>query len=442
MQFRICFAFMKIFVNFEPDGSITGPGSYMVKTILDEFKRLGNLSIVMDEKIGDMIDRENLLYDGCIGKLQNNQSDTFLPSIEYPVVGPNLATSAVTSSTTIVIGSVYNNSIPTTAVQVMEAFKSFSTEVWMSIANVLLILNLLIILSLCCLKRGDLKISTCLKAVSLSFQSILAAVLKQHSPVQSFIVKFSGRLILFLLSYFTFLMAFYFASLIKTDAVVFKTPDTISTYDDLLRRPNMRPMWMRGLNDHSSFESADKTSQMGRIWQRAVSMGVNQSRFGYESEELGRAAKLTATKQAVVLVSDLVMRTIVTNICSYSRITNSFTDVNLWYKSGPGAKEKLDVHVVSSYTNKHQRRTYEQITRRSFEFGIISKNMEGATFIPCEGKCNEVRDCASNQIIIPKHTIDAPGFRYFKELLVGIVFAFQLGCIFLIMEQVSRIKRF
>ena len=96
-----------------------------------------------------------------------------------------------------------------------------------------------------------------------------ANIMKQHTSYNIREQLLRRQLVLLLFAVFSFLIMFYFSSMIKTEMVVQRRPETISSYEDLLAKPNIKPLWAKPLNDHWDFMNAGGNTAEGRIWERA-----------------------------------------------------------------------------------------------------------------------------------------------------------------------------
>ena len=94
-----------------------------------------------EEKLGELIvgsscsSDSSKHYDGCIGQLQRNESDTMFPMIQFPLIADGIQQGFLVLASRTIIGSVYNNS-ETGHLQelgVMSAFMAFDALIWIMI---------------------------------------------------------------------------------------------------------------------------------------------------------------------------------------------------------------------------------------------------------------------------------------------------------------------
>ena len=115
--------------------------------------------------------------------------------------------------------------------------------------------------------------------VDLTADTLVACVLRQHSSLASLSrirSKREARVSVVwttytLLTLTSFLVTFYLTSMIKTEMVVYKRPDTVESLQELLDS-NRRPNWFKVFVDADAFRHAAKGSLANAVWQKALSM--------------------------------------------------------------------------------------------------------------------------------------------------------------------------
>lgn len=414
------------------DGKVKGMMAPLYEMTFDILRAMGNITMDAVEHMGDLIDSQRMLYDGCIGRLQNNLSDILMPMMVHPILGPGLIHGHPMWWQRTMITASYNKSnTGDIHTDVMEVFELFDLGVWamtaFTFACFLVTIPLILFLnkSLIFLRRNKiLKLRSMIKpSVSLTWQIILGNVLHQNSSYEVRNNKFPFRFQLLLLVIYSFLVSFYFTSMIKTDMVVQKTPDTVSSYQEIIDRPDINPYWYRGLREHVEFEQAEPDSPMGQIWQRAVRRGINQSRFEGDQESVMKIMGEFRAQKAVCLLPGYSEQSCLTNVCGAFKMLGYTSDIHLWIRYDDSAQERHTGLMISSHMKPGNLHKLQSILKAVMEEGLnhmLIKNME--YFFAKDKYVPEVRDCASNKIIYPdSHNILAPGIPHFRLLFVTIV---------------------
>ena len=223
---------------------------------------------------------------------------------------------------------------------------------------------------------------------------------------------------------FSFLISNYFSSMIQTDMVVQKRPETVSTYQELLsRQPHMVPLWLRNLDDHVEFMNAAKDTNEGRIWQRAMDFGIDKCRVSSDIVNINKHSITMSAGKTVWLGPSYLISVMVTNACLLSRETGINADKNAWIKADPHAKEVLRGSMVNAHLSKAMQDMIHKKTMIAFERKLIEQAIKSLEYtMSVSGKpgftgSKSVRDCVANTIIYPDHDgIQKPDLNYYRHL--------------------------
>ena len=239
---RLCLSALPTLVQVDRSASgqvkLSGIVGTVFNSILELLLMRANVTYLDADKQGDIVNERRQMYDGCLGMLQRNESDTFFPMLEYPVMGPGLRHRFPFTTQRSMIVSAYNRSSAEMTTGVLDAFQSFSLDLWLAIAASFALLavvlasvhtvyqrlpvfrprikwfqrNILLTRrSNCCLQR-------CCKSV------VYGAIAKQHSSYHIAHQSSANLILVYALALFAFLTGFFFCSMIKTDMVVIKLP--------------------------------------------------------------------------------------------------------------------------------------------------------------------------------------------------------------------------
>ena len=389
-----------------------------------------NASLMSMNKQGD-IDSVTMMFDGCLGRLQRNESDVTIPVLPFPLLGNGLIHSTTAGASKVVIGSLYNNTAAPSHMDVVDAFNSFTRQLWSLTILTTAILTFVVFMmfrsKLLSLPKSDAagkhwfrltKWQRTRRCLSQALIVATANILKQHTSY-SFRGKLLRRkIILLLFAVFSLLIMLYFSSMIKTEMVIQKRPETISSYEDLLAKPSTKPLWSKQLNSHWDFMKAGRNTSEGRIWERAKRIGIDSCFLSSEADIQPNIGPIER-QEAVWLWPNYIMDVVITNICAFSRANGVFADVNMWARSDEHAREKLNVMMLSAAMHPDSVNKFNRIEQAEFEHHIRFKTLKRMEFsvFPNTGS-KSVRDCVANRIIYPDYDIKAVHLRHYSRLFV------------------------
>jgi hypothetical protein len=442
MTARVCYPEIENFLEYSSStGKFSGVLAAMFHTFMEDtlMPILNNISYVGESNFGHVVDKNSLTYSGCVGSLQKNESDIMpLPHI-YPITGPGLHQGPVCLSDSISLMSAYLNNELTRKSDVMESFSSFDLSVWMTLLFSLVITAIVFSVSHNMHygrshgKGRILQLKTTVTAwkgtrhrpdpiiLETTSNLIIGSLLKQYSIIN--VSQNRGLRVLILSAIiFTFLIGHYFSTFIKTQLVTPLKPITITTYDEVLERPEVRPVWIQDLAEHDDFEYATQGSKPKAIWDKAVSMNISQSMAkGSEKDFLAFAIKIVK-QEAVIFVKSSWMMFLFTGICAFSRNMDIFPNAIGLARIDEETKETLAGIPTGSEFYANNKKNSRLITHRvhhAFEEGLITKwisLLDFAMYKPTPGKLDEIRICLSNKIITKHTDRESPKIGHFSKL--------------------------
>ena len=402
-------------------------------TIDNVWRFFPNASFLSLNKLGDR-NLKTMMFDGCLGRLQRNESDTAIPGITLPLLAEGLMHGTIGHASKVTMWSVYNNTAVPSDADVMDAFDSFTGQLWfctfLTTAFLTVVLFLIFYFNLLSLpqskERGDLfrrltkmtKRQRTRRCMDQALLIVTANVLKQHTSYSFRGKLLRRRMILFLIAVFSFLIINYFSSMIKTEMVVQKRPETISSYEELLAKPNVKPLWPKSLNIHWAFMNANRNTAEGRIWERTKKFGPD-SCFLKGGGDLRKHMGSISRQEAVWFHPINSMSVMVMKTCALHHASGLYTDVNMWYKSDENARENLEVMMLSAELRPDSVKKFNRIIEAEFEHHLQHKALKRIEFSasPNTG-IKSVRDCVANRIIYPDYQMETVHLSHFNRLLL------------------------
>jgi hypothetical protein len=448
MELRVCSVAIPDVLELRADKRIGGILAPLLYDFLDNFRRpFRNVTIISGGNLGSKRG-DGGVFDGCMAHLIQNQSDIAFPLVKFPSDIPHVMQSSSLLSSKTVILSAYNNNNFTdgSEANVMDAFHSFSRGLWtLNIFTAAVFVCILVglfnsrILCVRLTKRRK-RIS---KSASLmqSLNILLANILKQHSSYSYCSRRASAKWILFLFALCSFLVIFYFSSMIKTEMVVQNEPETITSYTDILEK-RTKPLWLMQLDDHAEFEQADLNTREGKIWILAHDVGIEKC-FWKGVANILRGINPIATSEAVWLGPGYLGQAIIRNVCPYLRQNNLHDDRNLLVKSDSTAQEHLMGLLYSEYTHPKVAKKFNQLTQIELEKGFAVKHLRLLEFVVAPEKGGiPLRECMINKILYPDYEIRAMPLHFYQKLFSMHGYIILSGLLTLVLEiSVFRMRR-
>ena len=138
MSLRLCYT-KTAFLLWVPDSGQPAGGEFGggISDIANSFLKLllmitKNVTVQSDENFA-YVEHEEKRYAGCMGRLQQNQSDLIATESLYPAFGHNLTTGPVIYSDKMAFFSYYSNLFPRKHADIMQSFDAFTVTLWIMI---------------------------------------------------------------------------------------------------------------------------------------------------------------------------------------------------------------------------------------------------------------------------------------------------------------------
>ena len=415
MQVRSCVPTFARLTEVSVDGRrITGILSPIYDTIIDLLRRQSvNVSLNAADALGDPASRHP---EGCLGRLISNESDTISVIAKLPAAATGIRYAYVATTSTTTIVSTYDSDIKEALTDVTEVFYAFSADVY-AVVMMLLVLAWLLAFSSLLVTRRRLSQTGCRQCLRTSWKVMLGTSGKQFSSFGYRSRTWRWRACLMICFCLCSTVYFFFASMIKTEKVVLKRPDTVSTYEEVLRSAHVRPVWAKQFSDYQDFESAPKDSEKGRIWQRALHLGLPDSIIPVDFEWTRAVAIDIARHRSVFIGPGYLLPMFVSNVCSMSRQTGFFLHVNAWMKQDPSDCESLLGYLRSAVTSPQVTLVIHRATQSMLEHSLVRQSIKRMHFImsPDPGTKRQ-EDCTSNVIVYPDREPSHPNARHYRRL--------------------------
>lgn len=351
------------FLEYDESKNIfTGLTAFIANDIFATVKKIAakkNYTLALQPRrgYGEPLANNNGSYTGCIGQMQNNQSDLMMMLVDYPSKVENVSVGMMVTSTYLDIGSAYTFEGKEVST-VLSMFKSFDVLLYLIIAASLLIIwwisRVKILANRSLFARNSFSIIGRPGTRGRRTSKNKVAPATDESPDEPFgpdkssakakrvksgvkkaaranlfrlILHFCkivpldepatlfDRVIFLTVSLMGFWLLFYFSSLIKTELVVIKDPFIIQSYEDILKH-KVRPLFIRGGYHHYHYKFARDKSIEREIWDKSVQKyGLDKVLIDLNYSGLLSLLFEVFERKTVILLDDLVSRIVTKSIC-------------------------------------------------------------------------------------------------------------------------------
>ena len=422
-----------------------------------------NLTVQSEENFVN-VEHQRKGHAGCLGRLQQNQSDLIATESLYPTIGQNLTNGPVVNGDKTAFLSAYSNEFPLRYADIMQSFDAFSAIVWFMIILSALFIMLMISCSNVFWKSQRKAIKKCAKQKRLleernrvdmknlrgiSAPSIMTYKTEKKSKllVRSLMLLYyslikrsftrASRSSLFvatltlMLLILSFYVSFFFMAIVKTDKVVMIPPPTIQSYDDIINsHPRMRLAFFENIDSHLPFMKADAGSKEARIWQNVMRAGMNKT---FVRDYLSTVAPFSKS-EVIYFAQSSYIKFIASFYCKIRKQLEMKTIP--MGQSDESATENIFVFVLSrhlsSATTARVMQVYGRLLPSGFANGVLAQAHRD------KGTTNEDFDvCLSNVIRFPDQQFSGISLNQCRKLIMTVVALSVISSIVCLLEVVS-----
>lgn len=325
--------------SLEYDGKkFTGAIGYLANEFCHDIVRHENATVSIysrNEGMGELIDESSGAFDGCLGRLQRNESDMMLREITYPLTATGITQGDMITDSVVQFVSVYRAKPGQTPAQMISSFKSFDLTVWIACLVTLIAGCLLLIISgwIRKMPRSVRRCKRVERPTSPSHQYKIYQVATHMSATGSMNDPSSVSLtILFItMSLFSLLVLFYFGSIIKTELVVVEPPDYYRSYQDLLDH-NVSITFIRILDTYAHFKFAPEGSLEKRLWDASIArIGDERVLFEASETDMSLYARSMISRSLVYVTESLWIGMALNELCPVVANQDAFDKFSLFF---------------------------------------------------------------------------------------------------------------
>jgi hypothetical protein len=445
MELRACYPSMKQFYDYEKRTGFIGVFGAQGNLYLEIMSHFNFSNTLTSESLlGNPIPGREKEYNGCIGRMQRNESDVTLIRVNWPMNAQNIMQGPIIGADIQAVSSFYNMTVTNSSSDIMDSFKSFMPETWTLIFFTYVLIFFLTSLIMwsevmfteswkVIARRRKIAIYGTLVSCSIrkqicwgkifgdALKLVSSSILDHYSScatIRCSCVQFK------VLQFFAVLLGFYitlyFGNMIKTEMVVSQKPDTILSFEDFLKREHTYPVFNGASADHWSFEKADPSSIKGRIWARAMKVGIQKSILLPNLENIKNWIECMVLQRCALFTSVGFSSVALSNFCSMSRQQKELLDMGVLIRAEENSNEQLSGLVFSSAIHPIISSTLFLYFNRALAHGLMLKayQMSYFTLAPDTGS-KSIADCWANKVIIAgDHKLTRPDISHFKTMFM------------------------
>jgi hypothetical protein len=467
MELRLCLLYVAGIFDMRPDHIHEKTVLGGLASSLLRFVAGFNVTYVFPDvnRMGATIDRKVLVYDGCIGSVQRNESDF---AIIVPVdgyYGPTVQPWIPIWSDFALIGTVYHkvqidadNSEKTRVLQFLNAY---ALSNWLLTFASLVILASVMACSMQIRRNMRRTISNIIQGLDTRlnrkeqrtrlrkicdrvFMMLISCILKQHSSSGKLTASSISCLYL-LTTVLCFFTTYFLTSMINTEMVILKRPVTYDRYQDLLKN-DTTPLWLDELDDQRSFRDAPDGTPAKELWDRAVGRGISKSLMTTQNMDVSWLLSIANdmfSKKSVSLSNSALTHVCLSNICHYIRSEGMFKQSNPYIKRDESAVESIRSLIGSSLAHPVIRKRVTRIGRWFMETDPAIPmfiRRYGAVVVPSgsEKIFSSVEECKSGVIVMPQIDLLPVTLYHFSDLFLVFITAVVLCLVVALIEKCSR----
>ena len=418
-----------------------GSLSYIFDTTMSSvFKSLrANVSLNIEQEIGTR--KKDGTLTGCYRSIRDNESDISLllhdfPTIDYEKVDPF---QIVMEYSLKILSNYHSETEANVSFNdfILTSIKSYDSQTWFAVFAMVLAFFGLWTAKRVLFPDNDISLR---KIIAETLWDTLLLFISQESADYN---KCLDRLfsILMTLSFF-FLTNIYFG-LMSTDLVSVTKPVVMNSYQDMMNRPNITPIFATLMSDTQEFEDAfedNDDSIQAKFWakykDKVEMVGLN-SDLGKMMEDASDLNKVLIMKGFAV---DGVRRVVCRLKIGYEIHENVYT----WNSKDPDARlHKLVMILRNGMKETPQlvalRRNVRSVSETGifdgFLFAVTRQGLQSSDqFTLPEAAHSRVAKCLSDQVVYASASVDTVVLQNFQLLLALFVVMLPASIIVLLIE--------
>ena len=422
----------------------TGSWTHMTETLSSLFKNLRtNISLIVESEIG--MRKSNGTLTGCYRSVRDNESDISIfvvnfPTVEFEKVEPY---QVVMEDSLKIMSGYHSETDPDVSFNdfILTSIKSFDDQTWFA---VLVVVSAFF--GLWMTKRAlfpdDNHVSLRRRIAEALWDTLLLFISQESTDYD----KFLDRFLSILMTVSFFLLTNIYFSLMSTDLVTVAKPSVINSYQDIMNRPNMTPVFATLMSDTQEFEDAyadNEDSIQAKFWAKykdKVQMADAHADPGKLIDMMQGGADLNR----VLIMNGIYIDGVRRATCRIKTGFKLHENVYTWISRDVHSRMHKKVIIMrNGMKQTRQLKTFRRKVRYLFESAIFRdvihqlvneglKSSDQFTF-PL-GPHSKVERCLSDQIVYADASVDTVVMQNYYLLFAVAVVMLPASIIVLLIE--------
>lgn len=421
-----------------------GAWSHILDTLVPPFKSLkGNFSLNVEPEFG--IKKKNGTLTGCYRSIRDNQSDFSLlghdyPTIDYDKVDPYQVLGEVSLS---ILSGYHSKAEADVSFNdfILTSMKSFDSQTWFAVL-VMVAAFFGLWMTKIALFPDNNHVSLRRRIAEALWDTLLLFISQESADYY----KFMDRLLSILMTLSFFLLTNIYFGLMSTDLVTVTKPSVINSYEDIMNRPNITPVFLAMTSDHQEFEDAyfdDDGSIQAKFWAEykdKVEMADPRSAPGKLINLMQEAFNM----KRVLIMNEISIRVSRRTACRFKVGNEIFPNIYTWVSKDPNArKQKKGLIMRNGMKQTPQLKVFRRKIRSLIETGLFHNLMDSVVknrqessgqFSLPSGPHSQIERCLSDQVVYAGASVDTVVLQNYYLLLAVAVVMLPASIIMLLIE--------
>ena len=454
-ELRVCHPFNFPFLIDYDGSNINGGYGPLARDLVNDMERSTNVTFVIRSKndgLGELVNSSTGDFDGCIGRIQRNESDFIPRLVDYPFPALRIVQGLLAGDAVTQFFSFYK---PRTkediqSVEITTHFNSFNLDTWLlclftialGYSGLAIRVRFIRIMQSLFYRKSGLIASPPTRTLKRSRHWLYEILVHMTARGCISSARDACKRIIFLsLSIFSLLVVFYFSVSIKTELVMVRPPITYRSYQDLLQH-NVSIVFLRGMGLHWTFKSAAEGSIEKKLWDTSL---ARYSRYGVlievDRDDFKRQLPLILAGRLVGITDSVFSPILIKEMCSFmmnqpkiSAIKSMVGSIELQaYSLFPLLSQDEHAYVspkswiLNQHLNETLLRRIIKFLQESLERGMVAKMFRRINEIkisdsllnapPSNADIGLVHDCNNNVIYQPQIALPAVDVNHFSSFI-------------------------
>ena len=422
-----------------------GPISYLMGTSISDVSKLlrANFSLNIENEFG--LKKKDGTLTGCYRSIRDNESDISLalhdfPTVDYDKVDPYQVFGEVSLK---IMSGYYSKTEAEVSFNdfILTSIKSFDNQTWFTV-----LVMISAFFGLWMMKRTlfpDNEDVSLRKTVFETLWEILLLFISQESRDY---YRFMDRLFSILMTLSFFLLTNIYFSLMSTDLVSVTKPSVINSYQDIMNRPNITPIFSAVNSETQEFEDAYEDhddSIQAKFWAKYKDK-VEMLNPNTSPAKLMHVMQEVANLNRVVIMNEIAIDAGRRLVCKFKAASQVFPNLYSWVARDLHSRMRQKVLIMrNGMKQTPQLKVFRRKIRSFLEKGIVQGVIQIVTWNGAEsmsqvsvleGPHSQVEKCVSDQVVYAGASVDTVVLQNYQFLLALTVVMLPVSIIILLFE--------